>query len=248
MARRSPSWAWTTSSGPRATSGSGIRRGSGALHRHHGAGRARRGPRACAARQPDRSPQVAGAAGAAAALVLPLVFIGLIFRGSSNTKQGIVNDVPSCVGLAPRRWLSTQSWRRRRSASRSSGNLVRSWRWCCWPACRPIPRSLYEAAEIDGARRRQQFVEITLPMLRPAIVVALIFRTITADPDLRHSLRDDAAAARATPTETLAMYIHKTTIDFLDFGYGSALATLMFIVSMVRDVGLPAVHQPRPRR
>ena len=43
-----------------------------------------------------------------------------------------------------------------------------------------IPRSLYEAAEVDGATTWQQFVEITLPMLRPAIFVALIFRTITA--------------------------------------------------------------------
>src|SRR5207248_6871738 len=43
-----------------------------------------------------------------------------------------------------------------------------------------IPRSLYEAAEVDGATRWQQFREITIPMLRPAIFVALIFRTITA--------------------------------------------------------------------
>jgi multiple sugar transport system permease protein len=38
-------------------------------------------------------------------------------------------------------------------------------------------------------------------------------------------------------TETLAMYIHKTTIDFLDFGYGSALAVLMFLVSLVATTG-----------
>jgi multiple sugar transport system permease protein len=38
-------------------------------------------------------------------------------------------------------------------------------------------------------------------------------------------------------TETLAMYIHKTTLDFLDFGYGSALATLMFVISMVATSG-----------
>ena len=43
-----------------------------------------------------------------------------------------------------------------------------------------IPRSLYEAAEVDGAGRMRQFFEITLPLLKPSIVVALIFRTITA--------------------------------------------------------------------
>ena len=85
-----------------------------------------------------------------------------------------------------------------------------------------IPRSLYEAAEIDGARSWQQFVEITLPMLRPAIVVAMIFRTITAIQtfDIPYAMTDGGPGHS---TETLAMYIHKTTIDFLDLGYGSAL-------------------------
>ena len=56
-----------------------------------------------------------------------------------------------------------------------------------------IPESLYEAAEVDGAKTWQQFVEITLPMLRPAIFVALIFRTITSiqtfDIPFRHDRR-----------------------------------------------------------
>ena len=95
-----------------------------------------------------------------------------------------------------------------------------------------IPRSLYEAAEIDGASKLQQFVEITLPMLRPAIVVALIFRTITAIQtfDIPFAMTNGGPG---NATETLAMYIHKTTIDFLDFGYGSALAAIMFAVSAV---------------
>ena len=99
-----------------------------------------------------------------------------------------------------------------------------------------IPRSLYEAAEIDGAGRWQQFVEITLPMLRPAIVVALIFRTITAIQtfDIPYAM---TGGGPGDSTETLAMYIHKTTIDFLDFGYGSALAALMFVVSIVVTSG-----------
>jgi multiple sugar transport system permease protein len=99
-----------------------------------------------------------------------------------------------------------------------------------------IPKSLYEAAEVDGASRFQQFVEITLPMLRPAIMVALIFRTITAIQtfDIPYAMTNGGPGSS---TETLAMYIHKTTIDFLDFGYGSALAVLMFIVSSLATAG-----------
>jgi multiple sugar transport system permease protein len=93
-----------------------------------------------------------------------------------------------------------------------------------------IPRELYEAASVDGASAWQRFRSVTLPALRPAIVVALIFRTITAIQtfDIPYAM---TGGGPGESTETLAMYIHKTTIDFLDFGYGSALAVLMFLVS-----------------
>ena len=73
-------------------------------------------------------------------------------------------------------------------------------------------------------------------MLRPAIFVALIFRTITAIQtfDIPYAM---TGGGPGDSTETLAMYIHKTTLDFLDFGYGSALAALMFVLSMVATSG-----------
>jgi hypothetical protein len=79
-------------------------------------------------------------------------------------------------------------------------------------------------------------LEITLPMLRPSIFVALIFRTITAIQtfDIPYAM---TGGGPGDSTETLAMYIHKTTLDFLDFGYGSALATLMFLLSMALTSG-----------
>ena len=84
-------------------------------------------------------------------------------------------------------------------------------------------------------------------MLRPAIFVALIFRTITAIQtfDIPYAM---TGGGPGDSTETLAMYIHKTTLDFLDFGYGSALAALMFVLSMVGDVGLPPLHAPQSAR
>ena len=99
-----------------------------------------------------------------------------------------------------------------------------------------IPKSLYEAAEVDGASTWQQFIEITLPMLRPAIFVALIFRTIAAIQtfDLPYAM---TGGGPIDSTESLAMYIHKATLDFLDFGYGSALAALMFVLSMAATSG-----------
>jgi multiple sugar transport system permease protein len=163
---------------------------------------------------------------------LPLVFAGLIFRWFFNTDYGIVNDVLSRLGLEGTSWLT------RPNLAMACICLVIIWKSASFMAMillaglQTIPRALYEAAEVDGATRLQQFVKITLPMLVPSILVAMIFRTITAIQtfDIPFAL---TAGGPGNTTETLAMYIHKNTIDFLDFGYGSALAVLMFVVSMI---------------
>lgn len=163
---------------------------------------------------------------------LPLVFAGLIFRWFFEFEQGLVNHVLGIVGLGPYRWLSSPSlgfvavciaiiWK-----SSSFVALV------LLAGLQAIPRSLYEAAAVDGASAWTRFREITLPLLMPAIVVAMIFRTITAIQtfDIPYAM---TGGGPGNATETLAMMIHKTTIDFLDFGYGSALAVLMFAISLV---------------
>ncbi len=161
---------------------------------------------------------------------LPLVFAGLIFRWFFEFQQGLVNNALVAIGLPPVAWLTQEG------PAFFAVCLAIIWKTSSFAALvllaglQTIPKSLYEAAEVDGARPWQQFWEITLPMLRPAIVVALIFRTITAIQtfDIPYAMTNGGPG---NATETLAMYIHKTTIDFLDLGYGSALAVLMFIIS-----------------
>jgi len=163
---------------------------------------------------------------------LPLVFSGLIFRWFFEYRQGIVNDLLTRAGIEPLAWLTDPG------LARASICIAIVWKSSSFMALmllaglQTIPRELYEAAEVDGATRWQRFVSITLPMLRPAIFVALIFRTITAIQtfDIPYAM---TGGGPGDSTETLAMYIQKTTLDFLDFGYGSALAALMFVVSMV---------------
>ena len=163
---------------------------------------------------------------------LPLVFSGLIFRWFFEYKQGIVNDLLTRAGIEPLAWLTDPG------LAITSICIAIVWKSSSFMALmllaglQTIPRELYEAAEVDGASAWQRFVSITLPMLRPAIFVALVFRTITAIQtfDIPYAM---TGGGPGDSTETLAMYIQKTTLDFLDFGYGSALAALMFVVSMV---------------
>jgi multiple sugar transport system permease protein len=91
-----------------------------------------------------------------------------------------------------------------------------------------IPQELYDAAQIDGASRVQTFVRVTLPLLRPALAVALIFRTLDAFRvfDAVYVLTEGGPA---NTTETLSVYAYKMLMHAGDFGYGSALSVVTFV-------------------
>lgn len=91
-----------------------------------------------------------------------------------------------------------------------------------------IPNSLYEAASIDGATKWQQFVKITLPLLKSSILVALLFRTLDAFRvfDLIYVL---TGGGPANSTETISILAYKVMFSQTNFGAGSALAVIVFI-------------------
>lgn len=90
-----------------------------------------------------------------------------------------------------------------------------------------IPSDIYEAARVDGANGIQQFFRITLPLLRPAILVALIFRTLDA---LRvFDVFFVMFGARAD-TQTMAIYDQQNIVSFSDIGYGSAISVAIFLI------------------
>lgn len=162
---------------------------------------------------------------------LPLSFAGLIFAWFFHSEYGVVNDVLRRFGFETYIWFNSENlaffaicvaivWK----TSAFMGLIILA-------GLQTIPQSLYEAAAIDGAGRLRQFYEITLPLLKPSIVVALIFRTITAIQtfDIPYTM---TRGGPGTSTTTLAMYIHQNTISYLDLGYGSALAVVMFVLSM----------------
>lgn len=98
-----------------------------------------------------------------------------------------------------------------------------------------IPRDLYRAAEIDGASPLRAFRSITLPMLRPAILVTAVFRTLDAFRvfDAVYVLTDGGPA---NTTETLSIYAYKTLMRSGDFGYGSTLSVATFFCVMAISV------------
>jgi ABC-type sugar transport system permease subunit len=93
-----------------------------------------------------------------------------------------------------------------------------------------IDPALYDAARMDGATVWQQFRHITLPLLRPALLVALLFRTLDAFRvfDVVYVM---TAGGPGTATEVLSLYTFSTLLQHLRFGYGSALSMIIFLAT-----------------
>jgi trehalose/maltose transport system permease protein len=93
-----------------------------------------------------------------------------------------------------------------------------------------IPQDVYEAATVDGANKIQQFFRITLPLLRPAILVTLIFRTLDA---LRVFDVFYVMFGARPDTQTMAIYNQQNIVAFSDLGYGSTISMAIFLIIAV---------------
>lgn len=91
-----------------------------------------------------------------------------------------------------------------------------------------IPRELYQAGRIDGAGAWQLFRRITLPLLKPVVLVVLIFRTLDAF-RVFDSIYVLTGGGPANATETLSIYAYKVLFQTLQFGYGSTLSMVVFL-------------------
>ncbi|MEJ2667641.1 MAG: sugar ABC transporter permease [Deinococcales bacterium] len=161
---------------------------------------------------------------------MPRVFAGLTFAWLFQSQYGVVNDVLGRIGIHGPLWLA------RVAPAVAAVNVTIVWKTSSFvglillAGLQSIDASLYEAAVVDGAGSWQRFWHITLPLLRPSIAVALIFRTLTAI----QTFDIPFAMTRGGPgrsLETLGVYIYNTTLA-LNIGYAAALSVVLFVLSL----------------
>jgi multiple sugar transport system permease protein len=105
-----------------------------------------------------------------------------------------------------------------------------------------IPKELYQAAKVDGASPWVTFARVTLPLLRPLLLVVLIFRTIDAF-RVFDTIYVLTGGGPGNTTETLSIYAYKVLFQTLQFGYGSTLAvTVFFLVGLITLVYVRALR------
>lgn len=147
-----------------------------------------------------------------------------------DSTAGIVNKVLMDIGLinAPQAWLSEVS------LQLPAAIMVDVWKTAPFMALlllaglQTIPQSLYEAASVDGANQFQKLFRITLPLLRPTIAVALVFRTLDA---LR--VFDLFNVLFGRQQLTMATYNYEALVNNQQDGYASAISIIIFILISV---------------
>lgn len=154
-----------------------------------------------------------------------------------NTDYGVLNGTLIALGLINQ----PISWLGRSDLAMLSLIFTSTWKTASFvglillAGLQSIPKQLYEAGAVDGATGFQAFWHITLPQLRSSILIALIFRTIVAIQvfDTPYAL---TRGGPGTATEPLSLYIYKVTLNYLNFGYGSALALFMIVVTLIISI------------
>ncbi|RDU94965.1 carbohydrate ABC transporter permease [Trinickia dinghuensis] len=109
-------------------------------------------------------------------------------------------------------------------------------------ALQTVPRDCYEAARVDGVPRIRVFARVTLPLIWPGVLVAMIFRTLDALRvfDLIYVMTSNSRA-----TKSMSVYVREQLIDFQQVGFGSAAAVLLFLSIVLFTVAYMAFNRNR---
>ncbi len=166
---------------------------------------------------------------------IPTVVSAKMWAWMFNDVFGIVNELFLAVGLidAPVAWTASPD------TAMAAIIAVDVWKTTPFMALlllaglQMIPEEIYEAARIDGVNPVKVFFRVTLPLLRPALVVAVVFRTLDA---MRIFDLVYVMTGNNRTTMSMSIYARQQLVDFQDVGYGSAAAALLFAIIAVMTV------------
>ena len=160
---------------------------------------------------------------------IPTIVSAKMWAWMLNDQYGILNDIMLNLGLISEKI----AWTASTDTAMIAVLIVDVWKTApfmallCLAGLQMVPRDIYEAARIDGVHPVKVFWKITLPLIRPALMVAVIFRMLDALRifDLVYVLTPNSAA-----TKTMSVISRENLFEFNNFAYGSAQSTLLFAI------------------
>ncbi|MGH7320119.1 MAG: carbohydrate ABC transporter permease [Candidatus Rokuibacteriota bacterium] len=169
------------------------------------------------------------------AVLLPMILAPIVVGLSWKTLMlsqlyGLVDYAAVLLGLGSKPWLTDARW------ALGSVIVIHTWQWTPFAflvflaSLYALPPEPFEAAMIDRAGAWQIFRYLTLPMLRPAIFVVVILRTMIA---LRafEGIYATTGGGPGTATEILNLYAYRVSFNSLSLGYGAALGTVLLVAT-----------------
>ncbi|TQJ59659.1 carbohydrate ABC transporter membrane protein 1 (CUT1 family) [Arthrobacter sp. SLBN-83] len=167
------------------------------------------------------------------ALLLPYlmanVIAALLWFWLLDYQIGIVNYFIEAVGLPKVAFFGSEEWAIPTQA------LINTWRHMGYTALllfaglQAIPNHVYEVANLDGASPWQTFRKITMPLLRPVLVLVLIV-TVIGSFQVFDTVAVTTMGGPVNASRVLQFYIYQKAFTESDFGYGSALAVILFVI------------------
>src|SRR5215207_2131984 len=161
-------------------------------------------------------------------MMLPTVVVGVVWRLMLNPNFGAVNGTLKQFGID----TESLTWTASPKLAMLSVIAVDVWQWTPFvflvllAGLQAIPQEPYEAALIDGSSRWQTFRHVTLPLLKPSILIVLLLRTM----DLLRVFDQIFILTEGGPgfaTETISLYIYRAAFRFFDFGYAAAMSFVL---------------------
>ena len=171
-----------------------------------------------------------------ALILLPMittpVVVALIWRWLFNPELGLVGYIMGVMGMQPQAWLT------KAATALPALVWIDTWEWTpycfliIFAALQSLSDEPYEAALVDGASYWQTLRYITLPQLKPILIVVIVLRTLTTVKiyDLVYIL---TAGGPGISTESLVMYVYKNIFVFNDLGKATASSFIILILSVI---------------
>ncbi len=173
--------------------------------------------------------------------IIPLVATCAVFTWMLNPQMGLMNSLLRLAGVEGPAWLTSQPW--------AFYSLVLMSLWTVGGSMiiylaglKDVPASLYEAAVVDGAGPWQRTIHITLPMLTPVIFFNLVMDIINAFKYFTQAYIMTEGGPEESTT-FYALYLFHRSWRYLDMGYASAMAWILFLIIVAITAMLFTTHK-----
>lgn len=181
-----------------------------------------------------------------AIFVMPMmatpVAIAVVWTMMFHPQLGILNYLLSLVGIRAQEWVFHPL------SVIPSLVMVETWQWTplvmliVLGGLASLPSEPYESAALDGANDWHQFRYITLPMIGPFLMIAVIIRTIDAlkSFDIIYAITQGGPG---NASETINLYLYSVAFSYYDIGYGSVIAVVFFVLIIALSLLLIYLRQ-----